>query len=254
MKCPECKEEIEDGARKCKHCGSYTRKGRRKWESAKDYVQFATFIAAIVVLGFMLWGNLIMQSSVKEARKSIDQGKEAIELTKVSLAKIDTGFALTRKQISIQQEQLDLEKKSVEQLSKEFIEEKCPRITIAATKIDLTDTNWVLYFDFRNIGFADAEEVLLHFVLKYEDLPNDTIVSDFEGLPNITKAGLLTEILEVPELVRINLTCFVEVRYRWIIQDWSDTRQKYFHYIYNEKEDKYRILVLSKESIEILWK
>ncbi|MGB2697994.1 MAG: zinc ribbon domain-containing protein [Candidatus Zixiibacteriota bacterium] len=232
-KCPECKEEIEDGAKKCKHCGSYTEDKERKWESTKDRVQFATFIAAIVVLGFMLWANLMMRNSV---------------------SRIDTGFALTREQIAIAQEQLNWQKKSVEDLSRQFIEEKRPNIVITLPKIDLTDTSWVFYFDLKNIGFADAEDVLAHFVLKYEDSPDDTIGSDFEGFHKIPKQGITTQMWNVHVLNRVNLTGFVEVRYRWIMQDLDDTEKKFFQYIYKKELEKYRILVLSKEDIDKLWK
>ncbi len=254
MKCPECKEEIEDGARKCKLCGSPTTKWLFLWEAIKDVVRFATFIAAIAVLVLMWRSNLIMKHSVDQARESVDQGKQALELTKVSVAKIDTGFALTRQQIAIANEQLNLAKKSVEQLSKEFIEEKRPRIIIATTQIDLSDTSWVFYFDFKNIGFADAEDILAHFVLKYEDSHDDTVYSDFEEPPKITKVSVLTQMWSVPVLNRVNLICLVEVRYSWIMQDLNYIEKKFLRYVYDEEGQEYIIRVLSKDGIERLWK
>ena len=99
MKCPICKNDIEDRATKCEHCGSYTRKRRRAWEWFRDVGQFVTFIAAIIVLILMYQSNERMQ------------------------------------------EQLQLQRKSVEELSKEFIEEKRPRIEIGRKTIDFTDTS-----------------------------------------------------------------------------------------------------------------
>ncbi|MGB2698682.1 MAG: zinc ribbon domain-containing protein [Candidatus Zixiibacteriota bacterium] len=247
MKCPECKEEIEDGAKKCKHCGSYTEPGKRRYESTKDIVQFATFIAAIIVLFLMLGSNLIMQ-------KSVEQGSEAVELTKVSIAKIDTGFALTREQIRIQQEQLDWQKKSVETLSKGFIEEKRPRLEINTTKIDLQDTSIILYVDFVNKGFADAEDILVYIVLKYMDSPNDTLGYDIDRVSKITKAKPRTWRWGCRLLRRSDLICLIEVRYTWRIVDLNFKENKFYNYVYNQEDEKYGIYTLTGEQIKDLWK
>jgi predicted nucleic acid-binding Zn ribbon protein len=212
MKCPICKEEIEDDAKKCKHCGNYTAKGRRRWEVIKDVVQFVTFISAIVVLYLMYQGNQKMQ------------------------------------------EQLNLQRKSIEELSKEFIEEKRPRIEIRPTKIDLSDTTMLLYVDIDNTGFADAEDVFIYVVLKYEDEPKDTLAVKVSRISKITKARALTEDWFLILLHRANLTCLIEVRYTWVIQNRNYIDPKYFQFIYDKELEKYnRISVLTKEQIERLW-
>ena len=71
----------------------------------------------------------------------------------------------------------------------EFVEEKRPRIEIATTKIDLTDTNSVFNFRLTNSGFADAEDVLINFFLKYEDSPNDTLAHSPMRLLKISQAS-----------------------------------------------------------------
>ncbi len=219
-KCPECKEEIEDGARKCKLCGSPTTTWLLLWEGIKDVVQFATFIGAILVLVFMLLSNLIMQAQVKLSR-------EAIELTRTSITK---DFM-------------------------EFIEEKRPRIEIATTKIDISDTSWIFNFRLTNKGFADAEDVLINFFLKYEDTPNDTLVHTPMRLFKISQATPLNQpwVIHGP-IKRMNLTCFVEVRYSWIMQDLNYIGKEYFRYIYDEKKGEYNSYILRKDGIGRLWK
>jgi len=211
MKCPICKEEIEDDAKKCKHCGSYTEKGRRRWEVIKDVVQFVTFISAIIVLYLMYQGNQKMQ------------------------------------------EQLNLQRKSIEELSKEFIEEKRPRIEIVPTKIVLTDTGSVLYVDFQNTGFSDAEDILLYIALKYKNAPKDTLVSNLFHVSKITKAVKLAHYWLLPPLKRINLTCLIEVRYSWTIQNANYKEPKHFLFIYDKESEEYRIHGLIDEQIKELW-
>ncbi|KPL01169.1 MAG: hypothetical protein AMJ91_01025 [candidate division Zixibacteria bacterium SM23_73_3] len=212
MKCPRCKEEIEDDAQKCKHCGSYVKVRMRIWATVKSILELLTFIAAIVVLYFMWQANRGMQ------------------------------------------EQLNLQRKSVEELSKQFIEEKRPRIEIIPTKIDVEDTSLLLYVDFENRGFADAEDLLLYVVLKYEDAPKDTLAVDLARVSKITKARRLTQTYSVSISKKVNLICLIEVRYTWTIQNLEYKRKKYFHFPYDKDIGKYRRLVLDEEQVKELWK
>jgi hypothetical protein len=211
MKCPICKNDIEDRATKCEHCGSYTRKGRRVWFWVRDVGQFVTFITAIVVLILMYQSNQRMQ------------------------------------------EQLKLQRKSVEELSKEFIEEKRPRIEITPAKIVLTDTSLLLYVDFDNTGFADAEDLLLYVVLKYKDTPRDTLAFDLDRVSKITKAKGRTHDWLYPKLKRVNLTCLIEVRYTWAIQNLNYKEKKHFLFIYDKEKQEYRISVLNDQQTKELW-
>lgn len=76
--CPHCKEQIEDGAIKCPHCGLRVRGLIVKIESIKPFVELFALIAAVIVLVFMYWQNSIMNNT-------LNQMKEDMELQKVYL-------------------------------------------------------------------------------------------------------------------------------------------------------------------------
>jgi len=211
MKCPICKKEIKDGATKCEHCGSYIRWLRRKWQGVREVVQFATFVAAIVV-GYLIY-----------------QGNERM------------------------QEQLNLQRESVEYVRQQFIEEKRPRIEIHPDTLDLTDTSSVLYVNFKNMGFADAEDLSIYYALKYEQTPRDTLADTLVHVPRITTARGLTLMWSLPALKKVNLTCLIDVRYTWTIRDLNYKMKRHYRFYYDKQRERYGIHVLVGEQIKQLW-
>lgn len=211
MRCPICKKEIEDDAKKCTHCGSYTRKRRRLWLGIREVVQFATFIAAIAVLILMYQSNRGLQ------------------------------------------EQLQLQRQSVQVLFKTFIEEKRPRIEIGHREIEFTDTAWVLYVDLHNNGQADAEDISIYIVLKYEHAPKDTLKQSQSRIRKIAKAGKINHSITLPILKRVNLTSFIEVRYTWKIMNLPYEEKKHYRFYYNKARERYGTRVLLDEQVNELW-
>jgi len=212
MKCPICKNDIEDRATKCEHCGSYTRKGRRVWFWVRDVGQFVTFITAIVVLILMYQSNQRMQ------------------------------------------DQLTLQIKSAECDKQQFLEGMRPRVEFSTPKIDFTDTCSMFYVDFNNMGVVDAEDLSIYFVLKYEDAPNRTLYSDTTWIDKLTKASPLHKSWTLPVLKKLNLICFIKVRYTWTIQNLDYENEKYYHFFDYNELGKYRVYRLDDAQVKELWK
>lgn len=212
MKCPVCKEEIEEGAKKCKHCGNYVRVRRRFWGHVISGLQFCTLIAALVILYFT-WQD---SRSIRE--------------------------------------QFDIQKESLRQLSEQFIEEMRPRIEIAPTRVEPTDGGVVLYVTFKNTGFADAQDIQLYVILKYEDTPKDTLAYRMTPIVTITKDMTLTQPYRASLPRKADLTCFIQARYTWEMKSLRYHNQKYLRFPYDKVSNSYRRLVLDKEEIEKLWR
>jgi predicted nucleic acid-binding Zn ribbon protein len=254
MRCPICKEQIDDDAQKCSHCSSYVRTRKRIWAGAKSILELATLIAAIIVLFLMWQANRIMQDSVGEAKRSVDLGREALSLTKASVEKIDSGFALTREQISIQQAQLDLQARSAEEMSIKFIEEKRPRVQIVGTKIDIIEDGLILYIDLDNHGFVDAEDVFTFILVKPLESPTETLYVNFLRVHSIMAGPRGQNVayeLAIPK--GPDLTCHVGVGYAWKMKNLQYLDEKYFRFTYQKEPEKYRIHVLTQQDIVELW-
>jgi len=212
MKCPACKEEIEEGAKKCKHCGCYTTIGRRSWAGIRSVLHLGTLIAALVLL-YLAW----------ESHRGM-------------------------------QEELQLQRTSVEQLSQQFVEEKRPRIEIRKPGIVNQDTASLLYSEVYNNGFADAEDILIYTLLKYEDSLEDTLAADITRVAKVTKETSLTNALLLPPLQNRDLTCLIEVRYTWVMRELDYKDKKYFLLRYDKEQNGYQARILADRQIRELWK
>src|SRR3990170_5412644 len=136
--CPHCKEQIENGAKKCHHCGLWVTRSRRFFGWIKSIVEFLTFVAAILVLVVMVWHSYIMKDSLKVSERSLQQ--------------IDSSLALSTKQTDLLRQQLYVESKAEEVQRKNVMEEKRPRIAISSHQVTLSDTGMFIRTELLNQG------------------------------------------------------------------------------------------------------
>jgi len=142
---------------------------------------------------------------------------------------------------------------SAEHRHQQFIEGMRPRVEIATPKIDFTDTISIFYVDFDNMGVADAEDLSIYFVLKYVDEPEYTAYGDTDRIAKLTKASPLNNRWPLRKLKKVNLTCFIKVRYTWTIQNLDYQNEKYYQFIYYEELEKYTPYRLDEAQIKKLW-
>ena len=151
------------------------------------------------------------------------------------------------------QQQLNLQRESTREISREFIEEKRPRIQIVVTRVDIVDTGLVVYVDFDNVGFADAEDVFTFFVIKSVDSPQETLSVKIANVHKITSSRGLNQVYELRAAKGTDLTCHVGITYTWRIKNLFYFDQKFFGFSYQEKPEKYRIHLLLQRDIQKLW-
>jgi hypothetical protein len=174
LKCPQCGEEIQLPK-------------RALFEKVRAWLEVFTFLSALGVLGVMLWNSF--------------QTRESINLTRESVSKIDTGFALTRQQINLQtqqnevmREELNLSKTSVgvqqsqyEASTKESMESNRPRIVIESPKVIFSDSGLQINTTITNTGFSDAENIRLSGERKFPIKERYVVVAYSKGIPETTR-------------------------------------------------------------------
>jgi hypothetical protein len=110
-----------------------------------------------------------------------------------------------------------------------------------------------MYVDVDNKGYADAEDIFLYLVLKYESTPKETLAVDLARISKITNARPLTQMWSLSLEKKSNLTCFIEARYTWTIQNTNYKEKKYFYFIHEQEPERYRIRILNDVQIKEFW-
>lgn len=91
--CPHCKEQIQDYAKKCPHCGLWVTKGRRLAGAVKTILECATFIAAICVLWVMYRQNTMMKEQLDLfGRQTLEELRPRIEISPPTIVASDSGM------------------------------------------------------------------------------------------------------------------------------------------------------------------
>lgn len=249
--CPVCKKDIQEGAKKCMHCGSFVNSVRRGFEILLKGFQLISFVGVLLVLVFAYQSNRIANEGLKLTKQSITE----------SLARTDSSLSLSRQQLAVMIEALDVqrdqaktERQKKELAEKELKEKTKPRIIIKLTEIRIGEDKLTVYFDVTNEGGSAAEHVVALGQLTSVNSARDTS-SYWWAFDKIhpTKTKVL------PVAVRLDttdtLTCYLHVRYNWAVFDSEpETEKKYFLCPYLVGEGKYRISELDKKDIPRYWK
>lgn len=253
-KCPICGKELEDYLRKCSNCDSYISKIRRFFDGLRFYFEPLTFMAAIIVLGVMIWSNLQMKDSIKLTKKIVEQGEQNLKLFKASVDKIDTGFALQRKQIELGERGVTVEETKKEIALKESIEKNRPRIKIFPPKVVISDSGFLwIYTDVKNEGLSDAESVLIAITYQYPLLSKErkTETYPLDKIPNNTR-------LTMPYCIKTDpngdFYSFIDVRYTWLEYKKIYRDKKYYHYIFDRNNSKFSTKLMDETESSKFWK
>ena len=93
--CPHCKEQIQDYAKKCHHCGLWVTKVRRLAGAAKTFLECVTFIAAVCVLWVLYHQNAMMKEQLEIfGRQTKEELRPRIDISTPKLIVSDTAIHL----------------------------------------------------------------------------------------------------------------------------------------------------------------
>ncbi len=250
--CPHCKEQIQDGAKKCHQCGSWVTKPRRIFGSVKSTVEFLTFIAAVFVLGVMIYQYTIMKETIK-------QGWENIDLFRASVERMDTSIAIARREFKLAENDFDLKlkqfKADVEQSvfeRKIKIDADRPNISISAGEITVTDTVTFIRIKLINKGNSDAENMKVSIFCKFPDQQKDF---SYHEITKISKKGGEQTFIEFTDkILNDDFWILVVITYDWPSFGLNFPDYKGYRYDYDMKKRNFTPYNLDKNQIIEIFK
>lgn len=226
-KCPLCKREIDDDARKCPHCGSGVTILRRFLSTIKSIVEFATFVAAIFVLVVMYRDSKIMRDSLLLSQETVRQGWENIKL-------LTEEHDLWRQDIELSRTSVEVQKNQQKLSKAESMVTLQPNMEIDAPVVTVSDTGLHILVPVENIGRSDAWNVLAEMVCKFSFPVKDTLrfKSTFDkittGRRMVLRYFIYSASLE-------NFNSFVNLKYSWASDQEKFENHKYFEHVYNKE-------------------
>lgn len=213
---------------------------KKENEKTRSWPERIALFTAIGVLLVMVWNSF--------------QTRESIKLTRDSVNKLDTAFALTREQNGLIRKQLDvmrddynLSKSSFEvqknqsvAVVKDLHEKDRPNILIGVTKADISDSGLTAYIDLINNGSADAENVEGVIVSKREEFPKDSLVFPYT-YPKINRGNPVTIMSIIRTSYRGVFLIRAYAKYRWPANNLVYHTEKFYRCFPNADSSAYRI-------------
>jgi len=233
--CPHCKEQIEDGAKKCPHCGLWVTTLRRIGVGVKIVIEFLTFIAAIAVLGIMVWHSFIMKKSLEVSEQALLQMDSTFTLTTTQIGLQEKEYDVLRNELDLMRSTYEVQMGQYEVSRKESLERNRPRIVIHPPKVTVTDSCLILYTNVENKGSSDADEVLVLVRCKFPQ-QGEGSPKYYEHLFDIGKITI-NYTNNLPFAIPIfdrDLYSMVDLRYEWLLYQEYYGDCKYFIHQYNK--------------------
>jgi hypothetical protein len=224
---------------------------RNLLEKVRPWIELATFFTAMGVIIVMVCNSF--------------QTQESVNLTRISVNKLDTAFALTRDQNKLIKGQLDVmineynlskssfevEKNKSVALVKDLLEKGKPKIVIHSTKADISDSGLTAYIDFINDGPADAENVEALIVSKREGFPKDSLI-DTLTCPAISKNRPVNVSFFMPSY-RGDFLIRAYAKYRWPTYDLVYEAKKFYRFFLNADSSAYRVSMMDDIEVKKRW-
>ena len=224
---------------------------KKENQKTRSWPERIALITAICVLLVMVWNSF--------------QTRQSIKLTRDSVNKLDTAFALTREanklmsgQLDVMRDEYNLSKSSFEvqkdqsvAVVKDLIEKGRPNVIISFTKVDTLGSGLIAYVDFTNVGGADAVDVKDSVTIKKVRIPKDSLVGSSE-YPEISKNRPVNVSFPIPSY-RGDFLIRIKLKYKWAAYGFPYESEKFYRYFFNNEIKAYQIRLMDNNEVKDRW-
>ncbi len=224
---------------------------KKENEKALSWPERIALITAMGVLLVMVWNSFQTQQEIKLTRDSVNKLDTAFALTREANKLMSGQLGVMRDDYALAESTFVVERNTSIAQIKDLLEKGKPKITIRSAKADISDSGLTACIDFINDGSADAENVEVLIISKRERFPIDSIVRPLT-YPAISKNLPVTVVFFMPSY-RGNFLIRAYAKYRWPAYNLVYEAKKFYRYFLNEDSSAYRIGMMDDNEVKKRW-
>jgi len=233
-------------------------KPRRFFGSVKATVEFLTFIAAVFVLGVMVWHSFIMKDSLKVSEQALLQMDSTFTLTTTQIGLQEKEYDVLKQELDLMKSSLNVQSKQYEDLRIVYEEQNRPRMQIGPQTVSIKDSGLVIiYTTVENIGDSDAENVLVYKTYKFPGITGKDTSSFIFRLDKFTIRSekiLSDRIVFIGASYNQDFYSLVDVRYSWPKYKENYEDHKYYIQRYDKDSMTFTAYQLDDDEGKMLFK